>query len=105
MIDFIKNVFRIGPKVNFNEIVQNGATIIDVRTIVEYRNGHVQDSVNIPLHKLTRHIPKLSQEKPIITCCASGSRSAAAKRILKSYGFTEVHNGGSWMNLQNKMAN
>ena len=105
MMDYLLNIFRIGPKVNFLEIVQNGATIIDVRTIVEYRNGHLQNSVNIPLHKLTRHIPKLNQEKPIITCCATGSRSAAARRILKSYGFTDVHNGGSWTNLQNKMMN
>jgi rhodanese-related sulfurtransferase len=30
-------------------------------------------------------------------------RSASAKSILKSNGFTEVHNGGGWSSLQNKI--
>jgi phage shock protein E len=43
---------------------------------------------------------KLNKDKPIITCCASGSRSSVAKRILKSASFSEVHNGGAWQSLQ-----
>jgi rhodanese-related sulfurtransferase len=31
-------------------------------------------------------------------------RSASAKSLLKSKGFTDVHNGGSWMTLQNKIS-
>jgi rhodanese-related sulfurtransferase len=46
---------------------------------------------------------KLKKDNPIITCCASGMRSASAKSILKSNGFTEVHNGGGWSSLQNKL--
>jgi rhodanese-related sulfurtransferase len=30
-------------------------------------------------------------------------RSASAKNILLSNGFTDVHNGGGWMSLQNKI--
>jgi rhodanese-related sulfurtransferase len=30
-------------------------------------------------------------------------RSASAKSILKSNGYTEVHNGGSWYSLKNKI--
>jgi rhodanese-related sulfurtransferase len=30
-------------------------------------------------------------------------RSASAKSMLKSAGFTEVYNGGGWMSLQNKL--
>jgi len=48
-------------------------------------------------------LSKLKKDKPIITCCASGMRSASAKSILKSNGFTEVHNGGGWSSLQNKI--
>ncbi|HEY4629318.1 MAG TPA: rhodanese-like domain-containing protein, partial [Flavobacterium sp.] len=40
---------------------------------------------------------------PIITCCASGMRSASAKSILKSSGFTKVYNGGGWSSLKNKI--
>jgi rhodanese-related sulfurtransferase len=30
-------------------------------------------------------------------------RSASAKSILQSNGFANVHNGGGWMSLQNKI--
>ncbi|HET9053894.1 MAG TPA: rhodanese-like domain-containing protein [Cyclobacteriaceae bacterium] len=39
----------------------------------------------------------------IITCCASGMRSASARKILKDAGYTQVHNGGGWVNLQQKI--
>jgi phage shock protein E len=45
----------------------------------------------------------LNKEKAIITCCASGNRSAQAKNILKANGFSEVHNGGGWSSLQHKI--
>ncbi|MFZ4549794.1 MAG: rhodanese-like domain-containing protein [Bacteroidales bacterium] len=44
-----------------------------------------------------------SKNKPIITYCESGMRSAAAKNILKSNGYAEVYNGGSINRLQNKL--
>ena len=93
----------MGPKVDFKELMQNGAQIIDVRTKAEYQQGHVKGSINIPLNNLSNHYSKLKKDKPIITCCASGMRSAQGKSILKANGFTEVHNGGGWMNLQNKI--
>ena len=103
MIQLLKNLFGMGPKVDFKELMQNGAQIIDVRTKAEYQQGHVKGSINIPLNNLSNHYSKLKKDKPIITCCASGMRSAQGKHILKSNGFTEVHNGGGWMSLQNKI--
>ena len=103
MIDFLKNIFGGGQQVNIAELISNGAIIIDVRTKGEYQGGHLKDSLNIPLDSLTKNVSKLDKSKPIITCCASGMRSASAKSILKSNGFTEVHNGGGWMSLQNKI--
>jgi phage shock protein E len=100
MIQFLKNLFGIGPSVNFGELIANGAVIIDVRTKGEYQNGHLKNAMNIPLDTLSANLAKLDKNKPIITCCASGMRSASAKSILKSNGFTEVHNGGSWTNLK-----
>jgi phage shock protein E len=101
MITSLKNLFGFGPQVDYAEMVKGGAQIIDVRTQEEYRDGHIKGSVNIPLHTLQSDISKIKKGKPIITCCASGMRSATAKNILKSKGFEEVHNGGGWMSLQN----
>jgi phage shock protein E len=98
MIDFLKRIF--GEKVNIQELVENGATIIDVRTKAEFQQGHVKKSINIPLDKLSSSLKKLDKSKPVITCCASGARSATAKSFLKSSGFTEVYNGGSWTKLR-----
>jgi len=103
MIQAIKNLFGIGPKADYKELLKNGAVIIDVRTKGEYQNGHIKNSVNIPLDSLPANLSKLKKDKAIITCCASGMRSASAKSILKSNGFTEVHNGGGWMSLQGKI--
>jgi len=100
VIQLLKNIFGIGPKVDLDELVAKGAIILDVRTKDEYQGGHVKGSINIPLNVLNTNLSKLKKDKPVITCCASGMRSASAKGILKSNGFAEVHNGGSWMNLR-----
>lgn len=103
MLDLIKNLFGT-EKTNYAQLVKEGATILDVRTKGEYAGGHIKGSINISLDQLAGNLHKFKDKtKPVITCCASGMRSASAKAILKSKGFTEVHNGGGWMSLQNKI--
>ena len=103
MIETIKSLFGIGPKVDFAQLRKAGAQIIDVRTPGEFKTGHIQGSVNIPLQSLSGSLSKIKKDKPVITCCASGMRSASAKNILKSAGYTEVHNGGGWSSLKSKL--
>ena len=100
MINFLKNIFNTGPKIDLQEIISRGAIIVDVRTVKEFQAGHLNHSKNIPLDKLHESLSKLDKNKPVITCCASGARSASARRLLLSNGFTEVYNGGSWMSLK-----
>lgn len=93
-----------GPKVDFAELVKQGAIILDVRTKGEYQDGHIRGSVNISLDQLSTQLHRLKdKDKPIITCCRSGSRSGVAKNILKSKGYSKVYNGGGWMSLKNKL--
>ncbi|NQW28082.1 MAG: rhodanese-like domain-containing protein [Flammeovirgaceae bacterium] len=103
MIDAIKSLLGLGPKVDYKELVKNGAIIVDVRSKGEYQGGHIKGSINISVDTLGNNLAKLKKEKTIITCCASGMRSASAKSILKSNGFAQVHNGGAWGSLQNKI--
>jgi len=104
MINALKNLFGLGPKVNLSELVKQGAIILDVRSKGEYAGGHIKGSINIAVDQLSSNLSKLKDKnKPIITCCASGMRSASAKSILKSNGYTQVHNGGGWGSLQNKI--
>ncbi|HAR19241.1 MAG TPA: sulfurtransferase [Cytophagales bacterium] len=103
MINTLKKMLGFGPETNYKELVQNGATIIDVRTLGEYQSGHIKGSSNIPLDTLGAQLQKWDKNKPIITCCASGMRSASAKNLLLSKGFKQVYNGGGWASLQRKL--
>ena len=90
----------LGNKVNLQEVISNGAIILDVRTKGEYQSGHLSNSINIPVDNLQGNLKKLDKNRPIITCCASGARSASARRVLLSNGFEQVYNGGSWSSLK-----
>ena len=104
MINTIKKMLGIGPSVNLSELAQQGAIILDVRSKGEYSSGHIKGSMNIPVDQLGKSLAQLKDKnKPIITCCASGMRSASAKGILKSNGYANVHNGGGWASLQSKL--
>jgi phage shock protein E len=103
MFDSIKNLFG-SEKTDYAQLVKDGALILDVRSKGEYANGHIIGSINISVDQLENNLHRLKDKtKPIITCCASGMRSASAKSILQSNGFKEVHNGGGWMSLKNKI--
>lgn len=104
MIEAIRNLLGIGPKVDYSELVKKGAIILDVRTKGEFEMGHIKGSVNISINALSSNLKKLKDKnRPIIACCASGSRSSLAKSVLKNNGYTQVYNGGSWNRLRNKI--
>lgn len=99
MIEMLKQLFGMGPKIDTAALIANGAVILDVRTRQEFTSGHAKGSVNIPLDSLSARMKELPKDKTIITCCASGMRSATAKSMLLNNGFKEVYNGGSWHSI------
>ena len=104
MLNTIKNMLGLGAEVNYADLVQQGAIILDVRTKNEYASGHIKGSVNVSVDQLAKNLSKFpDKSKTIITCCASGMRSASAKSILKSNGYSEVYNGGGWASLRSKL--
>ena len=105
MIGTIKKIFG---NTDYVQLLANGAVIIDVRHKMEYKQAHIKGSVNIPLNKLNRSIPKLQKSgKTVITVSGTGMDSAAAKTQLKAAGIN-VYNGGPWQKMAkfaNKHAN
>ena len=89
--------------VNYQQLVKEGAVIVDVRSPGEFQGGHIKGSINVPLQSIQSSLGKIPKYKTVITCCASGMRSASAKSILKSAGYADVHNGGGWMSLKSKI--
>ena len=80
-----------------NETVQ----IIDVRTESEFKDGHVNNSRNIPVDQVPNFVDEFNNmPKPIVLCCASGARSGMATEYLSKAGVTNVYNGGSWKNVE-----
>lgn len=81
--------------------IHNGAKIIDVRTPGEFKGGHYDNAINIPLDKVAGNIKKIKgYNSAVVVYCASGMRSAAAARILKNNGI-EAYNGKTMYNVHN----
>lgn len=64
--------------------------LLDVRTDLEYKSGHIKGSKHIPLDKLASRAHELDISGEIITYCRAGLRAAQAYRILKNAGFSNV---------------
>ena len=62
-------------------------TLLDTRTTGEYRRGHIEGFVNIPVDELRERLGELSPGKPVYVICQSGLRSYIACRILAGHGF------------------
>jgi len=82
-------------------IIANGALIVDVRTKEEFKDGHIEGSLNIPLDEIGEAMTWLQKDVPTVLVCESGNRSSQVVRILKANGFEKVYNGGSWNSLGN----
>jgi rhodanese-related sulfurtransferase len=67
--------------------------ILDVRTVSEYRAGHIPGAKLFPLQDLEKRVAELKfhQRKPVLIYCRSGNRSRMAARILKYFGFVQLH--------------
>lgn len=92
--------FLFGSKrKKIQELLSQGAIILDVRSKGEYQSGSIPGSKNIPLQTIAGQIKTIQKwDKPVITCCASGMRSSSAAAILKSNGIQAI-NGGAWSSL------
>lgn len=72
-----------------------GAVLLDVRTPGEYAEGHIENSVNIPLQSIAEAEKIIaSKTVPIFVYCMSGARSSQAAGILKRMGYTDVNDIG-----------
>lgn len=78
---------------------QQNALFVDVRSPQEFASSHAPGTVNIPLPQFGQRINEIPQERPVVLCCASGTRSAMALRTLKKNGHKEIYNIGAWTNF------
>jgi len=90
-------VFKLfgGPRVETIdvELVQAKLTepakpyVLDVRTLAEFRQGHISGAKHIPLNELHHRLGEVPSDKEIVTVCHSGSRSRVAANVLMANGY------------------
>ncbi len=76
--------------------IDGSVTFLDVRTPAEYKRGHLETAINIPVDELRDHLSELDKNKKIYVNCQSGFRSYLACRILTAHGFDCAHLAGGY---------
>jgi len=66
--------------------------VVDVRTVEEYKAGHIKGARLMPLNFLEKHLADIPKDRQVYVYCHSGNRSARAAKLLASHGFTRVEN-------------
>lgn len=76
--------------------MDGSVTLLDTRTVGEYRLGHIDGFLNIPVDELRERLNELDRSKPIYVICQSGLRSYIASRILEGNGFATYNFSGGF---------
>lgn len=71
-------------------------TLLDTRTAGEYRRGHIDGFINIPVDELRERLGEIDPEKPVYVICQSGLRSYIAVRILEGSGYQAYNFSGGF---------
>ena len=103
----LDNSFSGVNQIDINEavrLINNEAIVLDVRLENEFKQGHIQNALHIPVGALEARIKELDKHKEdaIVVNCQTGNRSVRGAQILKKHGFQNVNNlkGGisAWLN-------
>lgn len=84
---------RVAPADAVRMINDQGALVVDLRSVADFKRGHILDSVNIPMMKLNDQLATLRKHegKPLLLCCALGSVATQAGIRLRGAGFEQVY--------------
>ncbi len=85
------------PSIHVDEVVQRithkeNFTLLDVRSINEFRAGHLPGALHIYVGELEENLEKVPRDRIVTTFCGSGQRAIIAASILKKQGFERVEN-------------
>jgi len=85
----LSNVPSISSEESQKVISDNNYRFLDVRTDGEYSDGHIPNSIHIPLQEIQSRISEIEKikDKKIIVYCRSGARSSMASKTLLKEGF------------------
>jgi hydroxyacylglutathione hydrolase len=97
------HIHQMGPsEIRYMKDRVNKYTILDVRNVFEYKQGHIENAINIPVHELRTRFSEVESENPVIVYCGSGKRSGLGCSILKMKGFNDILNLSGGYNAYQK---
>ncbi len=76
------------------ELLDDGATLLDVRRDDEWRAGHAPRALHIPLDQLRGRADEVPNDRRVVAICRSGARSAQATQFLRQLGLDVVNLSG-----------
>lgn len=82
-----------------NQMSDNAYTIIDVRSVEEFNDGHVKGALNIPHDQINENISVLEslKDKTLVVYCRSGRRAGLFEKALSEKGFKLKHLEGDYL--------
>jgi rhodanese-related sulfurtransferase len=72
-------------------LINDGATVLDVRDASEFASGRLNGSRNIPVGDVEKRAAEVPAGKPVVVVCESGARSARAASALRKAGRSDVY--------------
>ena len=98
------------PKVEVLEntisgLSRKGYAVIDVRTPVEYEEGHIEGAQNIDVKSgaFVTEIENFQNPTPLLVYCRSGRRSLYAAQVMVSFGFQKIYDlEGGFLNWESE---
>lgn len=100
----VSGVQELSPMEATRKMNHEKAVMLDVRTVKDYKEGHILNAINIPIDTMTTDNKELVKykDRPVILCCRMGTDSVRASRLLKQQGIEQLYNlkGGlqAWRN-------
>lgn len=94
--DVLKNISETIIPEDIEKRDKDSSVLLDVRTKMEYDNGHIEGAVNIPVDELRERLDELDKHKAILAYCQVGFRGYIAGRILEQNGFKNKNLTGGY---------
>ncbi len=69
-------------------MVDAGALLVDVREHHEWRAGHAEQAIHLPLAALAERLHELPRDRHLVCVCRSGGRSSLAADTLHRAGYS-----------------
>jgi phage shock protein E len=75
-------------------MIEQGVLLIDVRTVEEFEQGHIEGAINIAWQETDKLMMTIGtdRKRPVVVYCRSGNRSGKAKAELETKGYVNIFN-------------